>query len=49
MKAADLSAVVHAYPTFAQINRRVADQHRNALLTPGARRWVQRLFRLRGA
>ncbi len=49
MKAADLSAVVHAYPTFAQINRRVADQHRNARLTPGARRWVQRLFRLRGA
>lgn len=49
MKASDLSSAVHAYPTLAQINRRVADRQRNARLTPGARKWMQRLFRLRGA
>jgi len=49
MKAADISAVIHTYPTFAQINRRVADMRQKEALTPGTRAWVKRLFRLRGA
>jgi pyruvate/2-oxoglutarate dehydrogenase complex dihydrolipoamide dehydrogenase (E3) component len=49
MHAKDLSGVIHAYPTFAQINRRVADQRMKAGLTPAARRWIQRIFGLRGA
>ncbi len=48
MKAADLARAIHVYPTLAQINRRVADQRLRAGLTPRARRWLQRLFRLRG-
>lgn len=48
MKAADLSGIIHIYPTLAQINRRVADQRMKEGLTPAARRWIQRLFRLRG-
>lgn len=48
MKASDISGVIHVYPTFAQINRRVADQRLKASLTPGARRWIRRLFGLRG-
>ena len=48
MKAADLSRVIHIYPTLAQINRRVADQRLKAGLTPRARRWIQRIFGLRG-
>ena len=49
MKAADISAVIHTYPTFAQINRRVADMRQKEALTPGTRTWIKRLFRLRGA
>ncbi len=49
MKAADLSKVIHIYPTLAQINRRVADQRLKAGLTPTARKWIKRLFGLRGA
>jgi pyruvate/2-oxoglutarate dehydrogenase complex dihydrolipoamide dehydrogenase (E3) component len=49
MKAQDISATIHAYPTFAQINRRVADQRMKEALTPGAKRWIRRLFGLRGA
>jgi pyruvate/2-oxoglutarate dehydrogenase complex dihydrolipoamide dehydrogenase (E3) component len=48
MSAADISGTIHAYPTLAQVNRRVADERRRAGLTPGARRWIQRVFRLRG-
>jgi pyruvate/2-oxoglutarate dehydrogenase complex dihydrolipoamide dehydrogenase (E3) component len=48
MKAADISGVIHVYPTFAQINRRVADQRLKASLTPTAKRWIRRLFGLRG-
>ncbi len=48
MKAADLSRVIHVYPTLAQINRRVADQRLKEGLTPGAKKWIKRLFRLRG-
>jgi pyruvate/2-oxoglutarate dehydrogenase complex dihydrolipoamide dehydrogenase (E3) component len=49
LSAADLSDTIHAYPTLAQINRRVADLRRKEGLTPTARLWIQRLFRLRGA
>lgn len=48
MKAADLSKVIHIYPTLAQINRRVADVRLKEGLTPNARKWIKRLFRLRG-
>jgi pyruvate/2-oxoglutarate dehydrogenase complex dihydrolipoamide dehydrogenase (E3) component len=48
MKASDLAAAIHIYPTLAQINRRVAELHLKAKLTPNARRWMQRLFGLRG-
>jgi pyruvate/2-oxoglutarate dehydrogenase complex dihydrolipoamide dehydrogenase (E3) component len=49
MRASDLSSVIHAYPTLAQINRRVADLRMKESLTPTSKRWLQRLFRLRGA
>jgi pyruvate/2-oxoglutarate dehydrogenase complex dihydrolipoamide dehydrogenase (E3) component len=48
MRLDAVADVIHAYPTLAQINRRVADQRRKAQLTPRARAWIQRLFRLRG-
>lgn len=48
MKASDISGVIHVYPTFAQINRRVADQRLKASLTPTAKRWIRWLFGLRG-
>lgn len=49
MKASDLAGVIHIYPTFAQINRRVADQYSKEKLTPGAQRFIRLLFGLRGA
>jgi pyruvate/2-oxoglutarate dehydrogenase complex dihydrolipoamide dehydrogenase (E3) component len=49
MAAKDISAVIHAYPTLASISRRVADQRMKEGLTPRARAWLQRIFRLRGA
>jgi pyruvate/2-oxoglutarate dehydrogenase complex dihydrolipoamide dehydrogenase (E3) component len=49
MNAKDLTGVIHAYPTLAQINRRVADQRLKEGLTPTAKIWIQRIFRLRGA
>ena len=48
MNAKELTGVIHAYPTLAQINRRVADQRLKEGLTPSARTWIQRLFGLRG-
>lgn len=48
MKAADLSGMIHIYPTFAQINRKVADVRMKAGLTPMTRWWIKRIFRLRG-
>jgi pyruvate/2-oxoglutarate dehydrogenase complex dihydrolipoamide dehydrogenase (E3) component len=48
MKVSDLAGVIHIYPTLAQINRRVAELHLKNKLTPGLRRWIQRLFGLRG-
>lgn len=49
LKVADLANVIHIYPTLAQINRRVANEQLKSKLTPGARRWMQRLFGLRGS
>jgi pyruvate/2-oxoglutarate dehydrogenase complex dihydrolipoamide dehydrogenase (E3) component len=49
LRAKDLSTVIHAYPTLAQINRRVADQRLKEGLTPASKRWIQRIFGLRGA
>ena len=48
MKASDLSSVIHIYPTLAQINRRVADARMKEGLTPNAKKWIQRIFGLRG-
>lgn len=47
MKASDLAGVIHIYPTFAEINRRVAEQELKAKLTPARKRWLKRLFGLR--
>jgi pyruvate/2-oxoglutarate dehydrogenase complex dihydrolipoamide dehydrogenase (E3) component len=49
MSASDISSSIHAYPTLASISRRVADQRMKEGLTPNARRWIQRVFRLQGA
>jgi len=49
LHAKDLSAAIHTYPTLAQINRRTADQRMKEGLTPGAKRWIRRIFRLRGS
>ena len=48
LHAKDLSAVIHAYPTLAQINRRAADQRMKEGLTPSSKRWIKRIFGLRG-
>jgi pyruvate/2-oxoglutarate dehydrogenase complex dihydrolipoamide dehydrogenase (E3) component len=48
MKAGDVSGVIHVYPTFAEINKRVADQRLKEGLTPTSRAWIKRIFRLRG-
>jgi pyruvate/2-oxoglutarate dehydrogenase complex dihydrolipoamide dehydrogenase (E3) component len=48
MKLGELSSLIHIYPTLAQINRRVADSYLKSRLTPTAKRWIKRLFRLRG-
>jgi pyruvate/2-oxoglutarate dehydrogenase complex dihydrolipoamide dehydrogenase (E3) component len=49
MKAADVSASIHAYPTFAMVNRRAADQRQKAGLTPSSKAWIKRIFGLQGA
>ena len=49
MKLRELAGVVHIYPTFAEINKRVADEALKESLTPAARKWLRRLFRLRGS
>ena len=45
----ELSAIIHIYPTFAEINKRVADQRLKEGLTPQSKAWIQRLFGLQGA
>lgn len=49
LATSDVSACLHLYPALAQINRFVADEDRKRRLTPATRRWLQRLFGLRGA
>ncbi len=49
LKAGDLSATIHAYPTLAMVTRRAADQRQKEGLTPSSRGWIKRLFGLRGA
>ena len=48
MKAQDLSASIHTYPTLAQINRRAADMRLKEGLTPRTKKWIRRIFGLRG-
>ncbi len=48
LKLGHLSNTIHIYPTLSQINRRVADERLRQALTPTRRRWLKRLFRLRG-
>ncbi|MCK5728484.1 MAG: FAD-dependent oxidoreductase [Methylococcales bacterium] len=48
LNVSDLSQTIHIYPTLAQINRRVADQRFKESLTSTKKRWIKRLFRLRG-
>ena len=43
-----LSNTIHIYPTLAHINRRVADQRMKEALTPNRKKWIKRLFGLRG-
>jgi hypothetical protein len=49
MKAGDISASIHTYPTLASINRRVADQRLKEGLTPTSKAWIKRVFGLQGA
>ncbi len=48
LRASDLSASIHTYPTLAQINRRAADQRLKEGLTPASKAWIKRIFRLQG-
>ncbi len=48
MKASALSGVIHIYPTLAQINRRAAEARMKQGLTPTAKKWIKRIFGLRG-
>ena len=48
LKAGDVSAAIHTYPTLASINRRAADQRLKEGLTPSSKAWIKRLFRLQG-
>jgi pyruvate/2-oxoglutarate dehydrogenase complex dihydrolipoamide dehydrogenase (E3) component len=49
LSAKHVSAAIHTYPTLASISRRVADQRLKQGLTPTAKTWIKRIFRLRGA
>jgi len=49
MKLKELAGMVHIYPTRSEINKRVADAALKESLTPSTRKWIQRIFALRGA
>jgi pyruvate/2-oxoglutarate dehydrogenase complex dihydrolipoamide dehydrogenase (E3) component len=49
MNLKELSGLIHIYPTFAEINKRVADQRLKEGLTPSSKAWIQRIFGLQGA
>jgi len=40
-----ISGTIHAYPTFAEVSRRLADEYQKARLTPGLRRLFEWLYR----
>lgn len=42
---ADLSAIVHPYPTYAEALRKAGDTYRRQALTPRVGRWLERYFR----
>ena len=46
--AGAISGSIHAYPTLSLLTRRAADQRAKEALTPGKRRWLQRIFGLAG-
>jgi pyruvate/2-oxoglutarate dehydrogenase complex dihydrolipoamide dehydrogenase (E3) component len=48
MNAKAISSTIHTYPTLASISRRVADQRMKEGLTPTAKTWIRRIFRLQG-
>ena len=49
MNLKELAGIIHIYPTFAEINKRVADQRLKEGLTPNSKAWIQRIFGLQGA
>ncbi|MEP6702897.1 MAG: FAD-dependent oxidoreductase [Betaproteobacteria bacterium] len=49
MNLKELAGIIHIYPTFAEINKRVADQMLKEGLTPKSKVWIQRIFGLQGA
>lgn len=49
MTLRDISACIHAYPTYSQANRFAADARFKQKLSPSSRKWIQRIFRLQGA
>lgn len=49
MNLKELAGIIHIYPTFAEINKRVADQRLKEGLTPKSKMWIQRIFGLQGA
>lgn len=44
-----LSATIHAYPTYSLGNRRAADKHVTASLSPRLVGWIRRIFGLHGS
>ena len=49
LKLNALAGITHIYPTFAEINKRVADQRLKEGLTPSSKQWIKRIFGLQGA
>jgi pyruvate/2-oxoglutarate dehydrogenase complex dihydrolipoamide dehydrogenase (E3) component len=41
----EISGTIHAYPTFAEVSRRLADGYQKSRLTPGVRRLFAWLYR----
>jgi pyruvate/2-oxoglutarate dehydrogenase complex dihydrolipoamide dehydrogenase (E3) component len=41
----EISGTIHAYPTFAEVSRRLADRYQKSRLTPGIRRLFEWLYR----
>jgi pyruvate/2-oxoglutarate dehydrogenase complex dihydrolipoamide dehydrogenase (E3) component len=40
-----ISGTIHAYPTFAEVSRKLADEYQKSRLTPGVRRLFEWLYR----